>query len=255
MSHPELDITDADEVGHVLEEMRPDVIFNCAAFHNLDKCEVRPDMAFAVNVQGVRDLALRGAKLVHLSTNYVFDGARSDPYAEHDLPAPRSIYAISKLGGEHAALAYGRTPLIVRTAGLYGLHGSASKGGNFVERMLARASVGGELKVVADQRLQPTYTRDLAEALIDAVERDAAGIVHLTAVGGCSWHEFTEAIVELAGLDVPVEPTVTSVASGGVDRPLNGVLARPQTDALGLPALPHWRDGLERYMTEAGLIR
>jgi dTDP-4-dehydrorhamnose reductase len=190
---------------------------------------------------------------VHLSTNYVFDGRREEPYAEHDLPAPRSVYALTKLAGEHAALAYGSRSLVVRAAGLYGVHGSVSKGGNFVQRMLARGRETGALKMVADQRLQPTFTVDLAAAIVDALERDATGVVHLTAADACSWHEFTVAIMELAGLDVPVEAVSTTVPPGGVDRPLNGVLARPGADALGLATLRPWREGLEDYMTRAGL--
>src|SRR5205807_7367845 len=115
------------------------------------------------------------------------------PYGEDDLPAPRSIYALTKLAGEHAALAYGEGALVVRGAGLYGLHGSASKGGNFVQRMVTRAQEQGALKMVADQRLQPTFTQDLAAAILEAVEADATGLLHLTAEGACSWFEFTQA--------------------------------------------------------------
>jgi dTDP-4-dehydrorhamnose reductase len=252
-SHGELDITDDASVDRAFNEVEPDVVFNCAAFHNLDACEAQPDQAWAVNVRAVRELARRAPYLVHLSTNYVFDGRREDPYCEDDLPAPRSIYAISKLAGEHAALAYGDRSLVVRTAGLYGLHGSASKGGNFVQRMHTRARETGALKMVADQRLQPTFTSDLAAAILQAVERDVTGIVHLTASDPCSWHEFTVAIMELAGVDVPVEPVSTTIPAGGVDRPLNGVLARPRANALGLLALRPWRDGLADYVAQAGL--
>ena len=253
LSRAELDITDVAAVDRAFDTAQPDVVFNCAAYHNLDQCEANPARSFAVNVEAVRNLALRGAKLVHVSTNYVFDGRRPEPYGEADLPSPRSIYAISKLAGEYAALGYGSDALVVRTGGLYGLHGSASKGGNFIQRMLARAREQDSLQVVSDQFLQPTYTGDLADALLDAVRRDAGGTVHLTASDACSWHQFTEAIMEIAGVDIPVKPAETVVAPGGIDRPLNGVLARPRADALGLAALPGWRDGLERYMAEAGL--
>jgi len=252
-THAELDIADLAALDRAFDEVRPDVVFNCAAFHNLDVCEAEPDQAWAVNVRAVRELALRAPRLVHLSTNYVFDGRRDAPYGEDDVPAPRSIYAITKLAGEHAALAYGPSTLVVRAAGLYGVHGSASKGGNFVQRMLARAREQGALKMVADQLLQPTFTADLAAAIVDAVERDATGVVHLTAADACSWHAFTLAIMDVAGLDVPVEAVSTTIAPGGVDRPLNGVLARPRADALGLPALRPWREGLADYMTRAGL--
>jgi dTDP-4-dehydrorhamnose reductase len=253
-SHSELDIADSVALARTIDEVAPDVVINCAAFHNLDVCEAEPDQAWAVNVRAVREMAARAPRLVHLSTNYVFDGRRSEPYGEDDVPAPRSVYAITKLAGEHAALAYGSRSLVVRAAGLYGLHGSVSKGGNFVQRMLARARETGALKMVADQLLQPTFTADLAAAVVDAVERDVSGVVHLTAADACSWHEFTVAIMELAGVEVPVEAVSTTIPPGGVDRPLNGVLARPRADALGLPALRSWRSGLEGYMSRAGLV-
>jgi dTDP-4-dehydrorhamnose reductase len=248
-SHAELDIADSAAVDRAFEEVQPDVVFNCAAFHNVDVCETEPDSAWAVNVRAVRDLAGRGAKLVHLSTNYVFDGQRAEPYGEEDLPNPRSIYALTKLAGEYAALAYGDGALVVRGAGLYGEHGSASKGGNFVQRMLTRAREQGQLKMVADQRLQPTFTADLAASLLEAVEKDATGVLHLTASGECSWFDFTQAIMEIAGVDVPIEPVQTTIGPGQPDRPLNGVLARPRADALGISPLRPWRDALADYMS------
>jgi dTDP-4-dehydrorhamnose reductase len=253
LSHAQLDVANPYALAQAIEDHEPDVVINCAAFHNLDVCEAEPDQAWAVNVRAVREMAQRAPRLVHLSTNYVFDGRRDEPYAEHDVPAPRSVYAITKLAGEHAALAYGANTLVVRAAGLYGVHGSVSKGGNFVQRMLARGREQGALKMVADQLLQPTFTADLAAAIVDAVERDATGLVHLTAADACSWHEFTVAIMELAGLDVPVEAVATTIPPGGVDRPLNGVLARPGADALGLSELRTWRAGLADYMARAGL--
>jgi dTDP-4-dehydrorhamnose reductase len=253
LSHGELDIRDAGQLDRAFEEIRPDVVFNCAAFHNVDQCEREPEPAWDTNVRAVMELARREAKLVHLSTNYVFDGRRPEPYGETDLPAPRSVYALTKLAGEHAALAYGPGALVVRSAGLYGFAGNASKGGNFVQRMLARAREGGQLRMVADQRLQPTFTEDLAAALVDAVRRDASGVVHLTNSGQCSWLEFTQAILENAGLEVTVEPVETVIAPGGVDRPLNGVLARPRADELGLERLRPWREALDAYMARAEL--
>ena len=256
-AHAELDVTDDSGVEHAFRDVLPELVVNCAAFHNLDVCEREEDRSFEVNARAVKRLAQRsataGARLVHLSTNYVLDGTAADPYREDDVPSPRSVYAISKLAGEHAALAYAPDVLVVRGAGLYGLHGSASKGGNFVTRMVARAREHRGLKMVADQRLSPTFTSDLAAALIEAVDADATGLLHLTATGVCSWFEFTEAILEIAGLEVAVEPVRTTIPPGGVDRPLNGVLARPAADALGLTPLRDWREALADYMQRAGL--
>ena len=253
----ELDVTDDDAVELAFREIRPQLVLNCAAFHNVELCEHAEEQAFATNAVAVKRLAERcaeeRAKLVHFSTNYVFDGVRPEPYAEHDRPSPRSVYAISKLAGEQAALAYAPDVLVVRSAGLYGLAGSASKGGNFVQRMAVRARDEGKVRMVADQRLNPTFTGDLAAATMKAVELDAAGILHLTNSGACSWFEFTRAILELAGIDAAVEPVETQRAPGGADRPLNGALARPAADAAGVPELPHWRDALAAYVEQAGL--
>jgi dTDP-4-dehydrorhamnose reductase len=255
--HAELDITDQNAVDRLLAALRPAVVFNCAAFHNVDACEREEDRAFEVNATAVKRLAERcaehGARLVHLSTNYVFPGDRPEPYREDDLPSPRSAYAISKLAGEYAALAYAPGSLVVRTAGLYGLRGSGSKGGNFVTRMVARAREQGELRMVADQRLSPTFTADLAAALVEAVDRGVEGLLHLTSSGACSWHEFTLAIMEIAGIDVRVEPVETASAPGAPDRPLNGVLARERAEVAGLSPLRHWRDALADYIARAEL--
>ena len=142
-SREDLDITDDDAVAAAMSAIAPTVVYNCAAYHNVDVCEDTEDRAFAVNARAVKRLAQRcaeqGARLVHVSTNYVFDGSGETPWTEEDLPRPRSIYGLSKLAGEHAALAYAPDVLVVRTGGLYGEHGSASKGGNFVVRMIGRA--------------------------------------------------------------------------------------------------------------------
>jgi dTDP-4-dehydrorhamnose reductase len=252
LSHAELDIADDAAVAAAVEDV--DVVFNCAAYHNVDLCETEEEMSFRINAVAVKRMAqactAAGAKLVHFSTNYVFDGRGDEPYNESDLPSPRSVYAQSKLAGEYAALSYGDKALVIRGSGLYGLHGSAQKGGNFVTRVLERAREGQQLRMVSDQRLQPTFTRDLATAVIEAVDADATGVLHLTAGGACSWLEFTQAIFEIAGLDVEIEAIATP--TGGTDRPRNGVLARARADELGLTPLRDWRDALDAYMQRAG---
>jgi len=249
-SREELDITDDEAVAAAMSSFAPTVVYNCAAYHNVDVCEDTEDRAFAVNARAVKRLAQRcteqGARLVHVSTNYVFDGSGERPWSEEDLPRPQSIYALSKLAGEHAALAYASDALVVRTGGLYGEHGSASKGGNFVVRMIDRARETRALKMVADQRLTPTATADLAAALVEASDRGVGGLLHLTNAGACSWYEFTVAIMEEAGIEVPIEAVTTS--GGGADRPLNGVLSCARAEAAGLGPLPQWRDALRRYL-------
>lgn len=257
-SRADLDITDDAAVRAMFDDVRPAVVYNCAAFHNVEVCEREEDRAFEVNARAVKRLAARcaehGARLVHLSTNYVFDGAADRPYGEDELPSPRSIYAISKLAGEHAALAYAPGALVVRTAGLYGLHGSVSKGGNFVTRMIGRAREQSGLKVVADQRLTPTFTSDLAFGILAAVEADVTGTLHITNSGATSWHGFTEAIMELAGVSVPVEAVSTVRQPGAADRPLNGVLVSPVSEHAGLAPLRSWETALADYLERAGLL-
>jgi dTDP-4-dehydrorhamnose reductase len=253
-----LDITDDAAIESAFATHRPDVVFNCAAFHNVEVCEREEDLAFAVNARAVKRLAVRcaeaNAQLVHLSTNYVFDGTRFEPYDEDAVPRPSSIYAISKFAGERAALAYAPGSLVVRTAGLYGLHGSASKGGNFVTRMIARAREQGALKVVADQLLTPTFTADLAAGILAALDVGVTGLLHVTNAGATSWHGFTEAIVELAGVDVPVEAGTTTIAPGAADRPLNGVLRSSASERAGLAPLRPWQSALTDYLEQAGLL-
>jgi dTDP-4-dehydrorhamnose reductase len=257
-SRTELDVTDDAAVASVFDELRPTLVLNCAAFHNVEVCEREEDQAFAVNGRAVKRLAQRcaegGAKFVHLSTNYVFDGSAIVPYDEDSLPNPRSIYAISKLAGEHAALTYAPESLVVRTAGLYGLHGSASKGGNFVTRMVARGREQGALTVVSDQLLTPTFTADLAAGILAAVEAGVTGPLHLTNSGLTSWFGFTEAIMEMAGVEATVEATTTTIAPGAADRPLNGVLRSWVSERTGLVPLRPWRKALADYLERAGLL-
>jgi dTDP-4-dehydrorhamnose reductase len=254
-----LDVMDAAAVEGAIDAIRPSVVVNCAAYVDVDRCET-PDgaaMAWRVNMEGVRNVAAacarHGARLVHVSTNYVFDGGKDSPYVESDLPIPRSVYGITKLAGEHAALAYAPGALVVRTSGLYGVASNRSKGGNFVERILRRARDGGTLAVVADQCLTPTSTADLAVAMVAAMEAGAAGILHLTNAGSCSWHEFAVTALRLAAVDAPVAAIETTAPPGVASRPRNGILASERVPALGLGELRPWPDALAAYMRAAGL--
>ena len=200
LTHAELDIDDEAAIERVFAEVEPDVVFNCAAFHNVDECETEADEGLGdQRPRRPQPGACRASRSSTSRPTTSSTGSATSPTRRTHPPSPRSVYALTKLAGEYAALAYGTRPLVVRAAGLYGTQGNASKGGNFVQRVLGRAREQGELKMVADQRLQPTFTVDLAAALVEAVEAGAEGVLHLTAGGECSWLEFTEAIVELAG--------------------------------------------------------
>ncbi len=235
------------------------MVFNCAAFHNVDVCEAERRAARGeVNVEAVRELALAQPAAWSTSRPTTSStGAVPAPYAEDDLPTPRSVYALTKLAGEYAALAYASRALVVRTGGLYGMHGSASKGGNFVQRMIARArasgpgppSCGWSPTSGCSRPSPPTWPRRSSRPSRPAPRGSSISRRRAPARG----IEFTEAIMQRAGLDVPVEPVSTTIAPGGADRPLNGVLARPRADALGLPALRPWDEALTDYMDRAGL--
>lgn len=215
-----------------------------------------------MNALAVRHLARRAAErgclLVHFSTDYVFDGRAARPYREDDAPLPQSAYAASKLAGEHFVRALAPRHLVVRSAGLFGGLGSTGKGGNFVETILRRARAGERLRVVADQVTAPTYTGDLAATVVDLVARArrdpavATGVVHATAAGQCSWHEFARAILAEAGLDAPVEPITSRALAAAAPRPAYSVLENARLAALGIPRPRPWREGLRAYLGERG---
>lgn len=236
-----LSITDREAVlaavhGH-------DLVFNCAAYNAVDAAESDPGAALAVNAEGPGNLAWAcreaGARLVHFSTNYVFDGSGDRPFVEHDAPRPLGAYARSKLEGERRVLEALPSALVVRSSGLFGATGSAVKGGSFPERIVARARDGQPLRVVADQRLNPTYTGDLARAALDLAGQGLEGIVHVVAAGCCSFWDLAVEALRLAGLEADVARVTTPELRLPAPRPLNGCLASDR-----VTPLRHWREGL-----------
>lgn len=258
LSHRELEICDAEQTKTAIEAARPDVVINTAAFHRVDDCEVQPERAFAVNTLGARNVAVAcaevGAALMHISTDYVFDGSKRQPYLEEDTALPLNVYGASKLTGELLIRALLDKYYIVRSSGLFGLAGASGKGGNFVNTMLRLAGEGRDIKVVDDQRLSPTYTRDLAGRLARLITTNAYGLYHATNSGDCSWYELACAIFEQAGLEPNVEPIATQASGARARRPAYSVLGHGSLRRLGLDDLPHWRNALQRYLLEKGLI-
>jgi len=181
-------------------------------------------------------------RLVHFSTNFVFDGSGSRPFTEEDAPRPLGAYARSKLEGERRVLELMPGALVVRSSGLFGSRGSAVKGGSFPERILKRVEAGQLVRVVDDQLLNPTYTADLAAGVAALVQRDEQGVVHLVAEGCCSYWEMAAETVRLAGLSVEVERTSSAALGASAPRPANGCLA-----SVRVPALRHWREGLAAW--------
>ena len=243
-----LDVRDAGAIAAMLDAHRPEVVYNATAYNAVDAAESDPTEALAVNAAAPRHLAHAagriGARFVHVSTDYVFDGASTRPYREDDCPRPINAYGASKLAGESLVLAARCETLVVRTSGVLGAGASRVKGGSFVERILAQARAGKPLRVVADQVFSPTYAPDLAAALIALVEAGARGVHHVTNSGECSWHELAQAAVEAAGLAVVVEKIRASDLDRPAARPAYSVLANERYRAAGLPALRHWRETL-----------
>lgn len=243
---PDIDITSLESVQEVMESLRPRLVVNAAAYTDVDGCESNTELAMQVNGEGVAFLAMAsrsiGAKLVHVSTDYVFDGAKGSPYLEDDPTGPLSVYGESKLAGEMNAR-FNPDHLVVRTQWLYGLHGK-----NFVETMLRLAAEKDELAVVDDQIGSPTWTVDLALAIKALVEHDRTGIYHAVNSGFCSWNGFAQAIFEESGLSVKVNPLTTEQLNRPARRPLYSTLdcAKLGNDACFKPQ--HWREALKAYL-------
>jgi dTDP-4-dehydrorhamnose reductase len=248
--HHQLDIADARAVNAAVDRVHPDWIINAAAFNDVDGAEQAPDQAFAVNAAGagnLADAAARiGAAVVHISTDYVFDGAKGSPYTEDDRPNPLSVYARTKYEGEQRVLASGASACVLRTAWLYGWRGK-----NFVKAILAAAERGGPLRVVADQVGSPTATRDLSEAIAGLIGQGGGpagrGLFHVVNSGACSRFEFAKAIV---GGRVEVQPITTAEAARVAPRPKFSALTSTRWPGTGLPALSSWEVALERFRRE-----
>lgn len=246
----EFDISDAPSTQKVVEGIAPDVIVNCAAYTDVDGAEADRGLAFAVNSRGAGNIARSaravGALLVHMSTDYVFDGRKAEPYSESDDPNPINVYGESKLAGEREVEAVGVPHLIVRTSWLYG-HG----GRNFVDTVLRLAAERDRLQVVDDQVGAPTNARDLAGIVKELVRTRAQGIVHATNAGRCSWYEFAGAILTVAGIDgVKVDAVDSTAFVRPARRPANSVLRLDRLVSLIGWVPRHWREALEEHLAE-----
>ncbi len=251
---PELDITEALAVRLVLERHRPELVINAAAATRVDDLEADPDLALKVNSLGPRNLAVAcrrlGLKLVHLSTDYVFDGNKSTPYVEWDAPAPLSVYGRSKLLGEEWVREQCQDHFIVRSAWLYGLPGP-----NFVTAILARARSlppGAELPVVQDQRGTPTSALALAPQLLVLAGSEAFGTYHATCQGEATWFDFARLILTRAGLKVTVRPCDSDAYPRPAPRPRNSVLENRLLNLLGLDLMPSWEAAFDHFWQRHG---
>jgi dTDP-4-dehydrorhamnose reductase len=250
----EIDVTDGAQVDALVDAARPHVAINCTAFNRVDEAEECPEPAFAVNAHAVLHIARAcrraRARLLHFSTDYVFDSPSRRPLTETDAPSPSSIYGLSKLAGEHMARIGCDRCWVARTCGLYGHAGSREKGTNFVETML-RLADSGKLRVVNDQHCTPTSTIDLARASIELIEGEAPyGLYHLTNAGESTWHEFASAIFELSGKSPELLAVGSAEFPTRARRPAYSVLDNAAFRAAGFADMRPWREALAEYLRE-----
>jgi len=253
LSHQDVEIASLDSVKAALQGITPEVVINTAAFHHVEKCESDPALAFAVNGMGARNVAQvtdsLGAKLFHISTDYIFDGLKRTPYSEHDLPLPLNVYGNTKLSGECFVRAINPRHFIVRVSAIYGANPCRAKGGlNFVELMLKLSSEREELRVVDDEFVSPTPTVQIAQQLLVLSRTPDYGLYHATSEGSCSWYEFAAAIFELTGTKIRLERARPGEFAAKVARPKYSVLENAALKSKSLNVFSHWREGLEGYL-------
>lgn len=243
----ELDITNADAVNRFVDKNKIDAIVNCAAYTAVDRAEDDIQMAEQINVVGPRNLAMSGAKIIHISTDYVFDGTAHRPYSALDLPNPVSVYGKTKLSGEFAVRNFAKVYAIIRTAWLYSPYGS-----NFVKTMLRLGHEKTEINVVADQIGTPTYAADLARAIVTVLPKlnaENSGIYHYTNNGVCSWYDFATEIMTMSGLKCNVNPITTEQYPTRATRPAYSVLDKSKIKNTFDVEIPHWRAGLAKCLS------
>src|SRR5262245_6225368 len=251
----DFDVTDHERARRMLTEERPEIVVNLTAYHRVDDCEANADLAYNVNASAVLNLVRiandLNAKLVQFSTDYVFDGESRTPYTETSVPFPLSVYANSRVAGEYLVRTQGRRYQLIRTCGLYGhagASGKGGKGGNFVETMLKKARNGDPLRVVSDQIVTPTSTKDLSRQLAALLPTTHEGLFHITNEGSCSWYEFAAAIFEIAGLTADLQPTTSEAYKVPARRPRYSVLENRRLKELGLNRMLPWREALAEYL-------
>ena len=248
----DLDITDLDAVYGLCREVKPYAVINCAAHTNVDACEVQQDLAFKINAIGPRNLAIAtahtGAKLVHISTDYVFAGDGTRPYTEFDPVAPKAMYGITKLCGENFVRQFAKDFFMIRTAWLYG------DGKNFVKTMLRLSETKDEISVVDDQIGSPTSAEELAKAILALLPTDNFGLFHGTCEGMCSWADFAKKIFSLAGVSTKVNPVSSEeykkMNPASADRPAYSVLDNYMLRLTGSYRFADWEEAVTKYMND-----
>jgi dTDP-4-dehydrorhamnose reductase len=253
LTHADIELAEMESVSNVLEKLRPDVIVNTAAMHNVDKCEQDPLTAYAVNGIGSRNLAhvanQVAASLIHVSTDYVFDGNKRTPYEETDAPLPLNVYGNTKLAGEYYVRSIAKRHQVLRTSGIYGKEPCRAKGGlNFVEIMLKLAREKGKVRVVDDEFVSPTFTGEIAEQIVALSRSNLNGLFHGTAEGSCSWFDFAREIFAVTGTKVVLDAATPGEFPAKVPRPKYSVLENRALKSNGLSRFRPWQEGLRRYL-------
>jgi dTDP-4-dehydrorhamnose reductase len=253
VTHAEMELADLDSVSAVLQQARPDVVVNTAAMHHVENCEREPEKAFAVNGLGARNLAAvsrhTGAVLVHVSTDYVFDGAKGKPYVETDAPMPLNVYGNTKLSAEYFVRSTTEKHFVLRVSAIYGENPCRAKGGlNFVELMLKLARERGAVKVVDSEFVTPTPTREIAKQIVALSRSDAYGLYHATAEGSCSWYEFAREIFSRTNTKVDLTVAGPNEFPAKVPRPRYSVLENQALKERGLNVFEPWQKGLQAYL-------
>ncbi len=251
----DIDVSEMESVSTVLKEIKPRLVINTAAFHHVEQCEDNPVKAFEVNAVGARNLAMvcneLDAGLMHIGTDYVFDGEKRAPYVETDKPMPLNVYANTKLSGEHFVEAIAKKYYVLRVSGIYGKAPCIGKGGmSFVELMRKLSREREEVRVVDNEFLTPTSTVEIANQVVKMIESDAAyGLYHVTAEGSCSWYEFAKEIFEVTKPDVTLNKAAPGEFAVKVNRPEYSVLENKFLKDQGINVMRHWKEGLRTYLT------
>ncbi|HZA28722.1 MAG TPA: dTDP-4-dehydrorhamnose reductase [Gammaproteobacteria bacterium] len=247
-----LDVSDLIDIAPTLEANAFDVLVNCTGYHKTDEVETNATLAFTINTHAVRIMAetchKKHAKLIHISTDYVFSGEAVQPYTESDCPRPINVYGASKAMGEMLALMTHDQVYIVRVASLFGSAGASGKGGNFVETMLRIAKEKGEVRVVNDIVMSPTATADIVDGIVTLIEKQSEpGIYHAVNSGQATWYEFAREIIKRAGIKAAVIPLTSSEFPTVARRPAYSVLDNSKLSSI-VGEIPHWTDALDRYL-------
>jgi dTDP-4-dehydrorhamnose reductase len=254
LTHADIELSDTGSVSARLSADRPQAIVNTAAMHHVDRCEADPSKAFAVNGLGAKNLALAakdlGAILMHISTDYVFDGEKTTPYVETDAPRPLNAYGNSKLSGEYFVRVTAPKHFVLRTSAIYGKSPCRAKGGlNFIELMLKLARERGEVRVVDDEIVSPTSTRDIARQTVTLSRSDKYGLYHATAESSCSWYAFAKEIFDTTGTKVNLIKAGPNEFPIKVPRPKYSVLENAGLKKYGLNVFRTWQEGLREYFS------